>query len=88
MGIALVFAPGVFGVQIKETVADIFHLAGSLIVVTSVFCMGEPLRRGRYFNVLLGLIVAVAPWFLSNSPISLSITGVILGLAVAALSFR
>ncbi|GAB3831501.1 vitamin K epoxide reductase family protein [Pontibacter rugosus] len=86
LGIALVFAPGVFGVQIKETVADIFHLAGSLIVVTSVFCMGEPLRRGRYFNVLLGLIVAVAPWFLSNSPISLSITGVILGLAVAALS--
>lgn len=86
LGIALVFAPAVFGVQIKETVADIFHLAGSLVVVTSVFCMGEPLRRGRYFNILLGLTVAVAPWFLNNSPIGLSITGVVLGLAVAALS--
>ncbi|ARS34390.1 vitamin K epoxide reductase family protein [Pontibacter actiniarum] len=86
LGIALVFAPGVFGVPIKDTVADVFHLSGSLMVVVSVICMGEPMRIGRYLNVLLGLAVAVAPWFLGG-PTALHITGVVLGLAVAALAF-
>jgi len=86
LGIALVIAPGFFGVQIQDTVADVFHLSGSLIVVVSIFCMGEPLRIGRYLNVLLGLIVAVVPWFLKDAPTALSITGVVLGLAVAVLA--
>ncbi|MBC5995085.1 vitamin K epoxide reductase family protein [Pontibacter cellulosilyticus] len=86
VGVAMVFAPGVFEVPIKDTVADVFHLAGSLVVVVSVICMGEPLRIGRYLNVLLGLAVAVAPWFFGG-PTELHITGVVLGLAVAALAF-
>ncbi|PTX13130.1 vitamin K epoxide reductase family protein [Pontibacter mucosus] len=86
LGVALVCAPGIFGVSIQETVADVFHLSGSLVVVVSVICMGEPLRIGRYGNVLLGLIVAVMPWFLDSSPTVLSITGIVLGLAVAALA--
>lgn len=86
LGFAVVAAPAVFGVGIQETVADIFHLSGSLIIVTSVIAMGEPLRLGRYFNVLLGLAILVAPWFLGNSPTGLNITGVVLGLAVAALA--
>lgn len=68
LGVALVFAPGVRGVGIQETPAYIFHLAGFLIVVVSVICMGEPLRLGRYLNILLGLAVAVAPWFLDTLP--------------------
>ncbi|GAB3542455.1 hypothetical protein GCM10027443_43330 [Pontibacter brevis] len=86
LGVALVAAPSVFGVGMQETVADIFHLSGSLIVVVAVISMGEPLRICRYLNILLGLAVAVAPWFLGNSPIGLSITGVVLGLAVAGLA--
>ncbi|WP_299700588.1 vitamin K epoxide reductase family protein [uncultured Pontibacter sp.] len=86
LGVAVMFAPGVFGVSINETAANIFHLSGSLIVVVSVICMGEPLRIGRYLNILLGLILAVGPWFLESSPTALSITGVVLGLAVAALA--
>ncbi|RDV14316.1 vitamin K epoxide reductase, partial [Pontibacter diazotrophicus] len=86
LGVALVFAPGFFGVGIQETVADVFHLSGSLIVVVSVISMGEPLRICRYGNILLGLAVAVAPWFLDNSSTGLGITGVALGLAVAALA--
>lgn len=87
IGVALMAAPGIFGVAIKETVADIFHLSGSLIIVVSIFSMGEPLRICRYVNILPGLAVVVAPWFLDNSPLGLSITGVVLGLAVAALAF-
>ncbi|MBF9253721.1 vitamin K epoxide reductase family protein [Pontibacter sp. 172403-2] len=86
LGIALVVAPGLFGVGIQETVADIFHLSGSLMVVVSVFSMGEPLRIGRYLNILLGLVVAAVPWFLEDVPTALSITGLGLGLAVAALA--
>ncbi|GAB3168929.1 vitamin K epoxide reductase family protein [Telluribacter humicola] len=86
LGAAMVFAPGILGVPIKANPADIFHLGGSLIVVVSVISMGEPMRLGRYINILLGLAVAVAPWFLDNSPVGLNIAGVVLGLAVAALA--
>ncbi|MDX5347196.1 MAG: SPW repeat protein, partial [Hymenobacteraceae bacterium] len=85
IGIWIVFAPGVFGVGIQETVADISHLSGSLIVVVSVICMGEVMRLGRYLNVLLGLVVAVAPWFL-DGPMALNISNTIAGLAVAGLA--
>ncbi|WP_068840310.1 vitamin K epoxide reductase family protein [Pontibacter akesuensis] len=86
LGLVLVAAPGVFGVGIQETVADVFHLSGSLIVVVSIISMGEPLRICRYFNILLGLTVVIAPWFLGNSPTGLSVTGAVAGLAVAALA--
>jgi hypothetical protein len=49
--------------------------------------MGEVLRIGRYFNILLGLIVAVAPWFVPDSNLMLNIGGTVAGLIVAALSF-
>ncbi|MCC9167450.1 SPW repeat domain-containing protein [Pontibacter harenae] len=79
-------APGVFGVNIHERVANVFHLGGALIIVMSVFSMGEPLRLMRYLNVLLGLAVAAFPWFLQDSPLELRITGLVLGLVVAGLS--
>ncbi len=86
LGIGLMFAPAAFGLETKATPSDIFHLAGSLIVVVSVISMGEVVRMGRYLNVLLALAVAVTPWFLSNSPVGLNITGAIAGLIVAALA--
>lgn len=87
LGIGAMFAPAVFDLPTKNTASDIFHLSGSLIVVTSVICMGEIARRGRYFNVLLGLALAVGPWFVSNSTTGLNITGLVLGLLVIVLAF-
>ncbi|MCJ8166749.1 vitamin K epoxide reductase family protein [Pontibacter sp. E15-1] len=86
LGAALVAAPAFFGVGIQETAADVFHLCGSLIVVFAAVSMGEPMRICRYANILLGLALAVAPWFVSGNTTGLGITGVVLGLAVAALS--
>ena len=86
LGIWLVFAPALFGFATKALPADIFHLCGSLIVVVSVISMGEVMRLGRYLNVLLGLVVAVAPWFLEDSSMALNISGAITGLIVAALA--
>ncbi len=85
-GIAVMVAPSIFGISIETTAADIFHLSGALIIVTSVICMGEVVRTGRYFNILLGMILVVCPWFIETSNIGLSITGVITGLVVSGLS--
>ena len=86
LGIWLMFAPASFGLATKATPSDIFHLSGSLIVVTSVICMGEVVRRGRYLNILLGLIVAVGPWIVQPDNLALNISGSITGLLVAALA--
>lgn len=86
IGVGLIALPGMLGVPIKVSPADVNHLCGALIVVVAVVCMGEVVRAGRYLNVLVGLAVAVIPWFLSDAPTALKIIDVIAGLAVAALS--
>lgn len=86
LGIWLMFAPAAFGVGIEARAADVNHLGGSLIVVVSVICMGEVVRIGRYLNILLGLVVALIPWFLQDSMLALNISGAITGLAVAFLA--
>ena len=80
----MMFAPTVFGVP--KPASNVDHLGGALIVTVSVICMGEVLRLGRYLNALLGLIVAVAPWFLSEATTASAINGTLAGLAVIALA--
>lgn len=87
LGLAAMFAPAIFGVEITTMAAHAFHLGGSLTVVISVICMGEIVRMGRYLNIILGLGLAVAPWLVNDSVIGLSITGTVLGLLIIALSF-
>ncbi len=84
-GIWLMFAPTVFGFE-KTIPADIHHLGGALIVTTSVISMGEVLRRGRYFNVLLGLIVAGGPWLFDGIGVTASILATVAGALVMGLS--
>ncbi len=84
LGVLLMAVPGTLGVQ--SPASSVFHLGGSLIVVTSVICMGEVLRAGRYLNVLLGLAVAVLPWVMTGGALLAQLTGLILGLAVVALA--
>lgn len=86
LGIGLVFSPGLLGIAISETSANICHLGGFLIIVVSVISMAEPLRMGRYLNILLGLLVAVSLWFTNSSTLALSIIGLVIGLTVAGLS--
>lgn len=86
IGIWLMFAPGVFGLPIKSTSADVNHMGGALIVVIAVICMGEVVRKGRYLNIPLGLAVAVMPWFLQESTLVFNISSAISGPLVAGLS--
>ena len=75
-----------FGLSFAGVIGTVYHLGGALIVVTSVICMGEVLRAGRYFNVLLGLVVAGVPWLLSGASTTALVVGLVAGLCVAALA--
>jgi hypothetical protein len=83
LGIWMMFSPAIFGVV--KPASDLNHLVGALIVVVSVIAMGEPLRLGRYLNVLLGLGVAVAVWFTGDAPLAFQVNSLIVGLIVALL---
>jgi hypothetical protein len=86
IGIGLVTLPASFGVPIKASLADVNHLCGSLIVVIAVISMGEVVRAGRYLNVLLGLAVAILPWFMGDAETALKIIDTVAGVVVATLS--
>lgn len=83
-GIWLMFTPAVLGVE--KTASDLFHLGGALIVVTSVIVMGEPLRVGRYLNLLFALIMGGGVWFLSGAGLAAQVNGTVVALIVAVLS--
>lgn len=86
LGIWLMFSPSVFGVGIENPAADLNHLGGALVVVIAVVCMAEPLRIGRYLNVLIGLAVAFLPWFIDAGNMPLAISTATAGLLIAVLS--
>lgn len=88
IGIVLMFLPGWFGVPVKHTLADINHLGGSLVIVVSVICMGEVVRKGRYLNMLLGLILIGAPWFFSSGYTELAVLDLVLGIILIVLAIR
>jgi hypothetical protein len=86
IGIALMALPDNSGVPIKDSLANVNHLCGALIVVVAVICMGEVVRAGRYLNVLLGLAVAVLPWLLSDGYNTVKIIDTIAGTLVVVLA--
>jgi len=86
IGIVLVVLPAITGLPIQSSLANVNHLCGALIVVVAVISMGEVVRAGRYLNVLLGLGVAVIPWFVHDGAVLVKGIDVIAGLVVAALS--
>ncbi len=88
LGLILMFVPGFFGVPIEKISANICHLGGALVIVTSVISMGEVLRRARYFNMLLALIILIAPWFTDESTTGFLISTTITGLALFPLAIR
>lgn len=86
IGIALMALPDNSGVPIKDSLANVNHLCGALIVVVAVICMGEVVRAGRYLNILLGLAVAVLPWLLSDDYTTVKIIDTIAGILVIVLA--
>ncbi|MEP2774075.1 MAG: vitamin K epoxide reductase family protein [Fulvivirga sp.] len=86
LGIWLMVSPTVFGVGIETPFADLNHLGGALAIVFAVVAMAEVLRSFRYFNTLLGLVLAVLPWFMGNSNLAMVISTSVAGLIITMLS--
>ena len=84
IGIAMMAIPGTL--EVEKPMSTVFHLGGSLVAVVSVIAMGEPLRIGRYLNVLLGAALAAGPWVLGGGGIAAQLTGLLAGAVVIALA--
>jgi len=87
LGIWLMVSPTVFGIGIETPFADLNHLGGALAIVFAVMAMAEVLRSLRYLNVLLGLVLAIMPWFIEDVNIVLTLSTSLTGLFITALSF-
>jgi len=84
IGLWLMFAPAVFGTS--GFAADTQHLAGAMLVTTSVIAMAEVVRAGRFLNVPLGLWLVATPLLFGGDTVSSAVNAVICGLSVTALS--
>ena len=85
LGLWLLTAPAVFGVDIHSGAADVAHIGGAFIIVVAVIAMAEVVRAFRVANVAAGLLTAGLV-FLTGPPAGYAVVMVITGLAVAALS--
>ena len=84
LGAWLMFSRVVFGT--KPPMADSDHLVGALIVTVAVIAMAEVARPLRFVNVVFGLWLVMAPWLLAGAATLAAWAGVMVGLAVIALS--
>jgi hypothetical protein len=78
LGVWLMVAPSVLGTTGSS--ADSDHLMGALIVTFSVIAWAEVMRAARWLNVLFGVWLLTAPWFLIGGTVTATINDLIVGL--------
>jgi nucleoside-diphosphate-sugar epimerase/uncharacterized membrane protein len=84
LGASLMFTRLLF--ETRPPMAHSDHLIGALIVTVAVMAMAEVGRALRFINVVLGLWLVVAPWMLEGASMIGALAGVVIGVAVIALS--
>ena len=84
LGVLLMFTRVVF--DTVPPMADSDHLVGALVVTFAVMAMAEVGRTLRFVNVGFGAWLVLAPWLLAGASTFASWVGVLIGLAVIALS--
>ena len=82
-GVWLMASSAALGIQ--DLPSDFAHVAGALLLTTSVVAMSEPLRALRFLNIPIALALPIASFFAGASSAAL-VSGGLTGLAVAALS--
>lgn len=85
LGIWVMVSPALFASD--KPMSDNSHLIGALVVTVAGVAVAEVTRAVRFLNAFAGLWLAVAPWLLTGAGPGASLNGLIVGLAVAALSF-
>lgn len=86
LGVWLMFAPAVFGIDIEASAADNQHLVGALIIVMSVIALAEVARPVRLLNIPLGLWLIGSPWFLTGGTVGSHWNCALVGLALVIVS--
>ncbi len=84
LGASLMFTRVMF--DTVPPMADSDHLVGALIVTFAVMAMAEVGRPLRFVNVAFGAWLVAAPWLLGGASTLASWVGVLIGVAVVALS--
>jgi hypothetical protein len=84
LGAWLVAAPAVLGYAGATATSD--HIAGPLVVGTSLPAAWPVLRELRWMELVAGAWLLVAPW-LSATPADAIVAGIATGLVLAKLSF-
>jgi nucleoside-diphosphate-sugar epimerase/uncharacterized membrane protein len=85
-GMWLMAMPSVLG--LNGAAADSTHIVGALVVTLAVVAFAEPARLVRYFNVLCGVWLILAPWLVAGGTSAWLWSSVVSGLALMALSLR
>ena len=87
LGLWLLAAPAVFGVDIRTGAADVAHIGGAVVIVVAVIAMAEVVRACRLLNVAAGVAIA-GTVTLAGPDIAYAAAVVVTGLAIAAASIR
>jgi hypothetical protein len=85
LGLWLLAAPAVLGVDIRTGAADVAHIGGAVVIVVAVIAMAEAVRAFRLLNVAAGVLVAGLV-FLTGPGVAYATAMVLTGIGVAALS--
>jgi hypothetical protein len=86
LGIWLMASPSALIFQGGLAISN--YIEGPMIVAFSVIAFAEVFRSIRYLNILFGLVLILAPWIASGSPLSGTWNNSIVGILIIALSFR
>lgn len=87
LGIWLMTSPAFLGT--KGSLETAFYIVGPVVTALSVIACAEVFRIVRYVNILLGIFLLTAPWFLPHSClICCVVNSMVVGLLVIIFSLR
>ena len=84
VGLWCMIAPS--ALNVAEPLYAGVYFAGVWTVVVSVCCWAEVARAGRFLNALSGLWLLIAPFILSGGGVGMTVSAVVSGLLILALS--
>ena len=85
LGVWLLAAPAVFGINIRSGAADVAHIGGAVVIVVAVLSLAEVIRPFRYANIAAAVGIAVAI-LLTDPSLAYAVAIVATAAAVAVLS--
>ena len=84
IGVLLMFSRATLGLD--GTMAHVHHVVGALAMTVVSVAAAEVARAIRFFNLLLGVVLAASPFVIETNAMAM-LASVVLGLLLAALSF-